>query len=760
MTVGQPRTTGRRRRLTAALALLTGAGVLGVLLGAGSVRVAAQDPVPEGQAPAGQSPSQDDAGGEEPQRPTFRLEANYVRVDAYPTLDGAPVEGLDASDFEILEDGKPQQIEQFERVELRHMTAREERRDPVSVADAVEQAGDPRRRVFIIYLDTNHTTYAGSHAARKPLVDMLERLIGPDDLFAVITPRMAARDIVFARRTGLLDEALYSNWTWGQRDAWMRTDPEEQQLEMCYPEKVARVTTTERGAPTLESATRGNGSLAEQLIRRKREQEVIVSLESLIGYLGVVREERKAVIMVTQGWELYRPKPELLAHSEDKPVPGPGGLGTGPDGRITTNRASAGTGNLRMLSPIECAALASQYARLDNFQRFTDMLESANRFNVSFYPFDTRGLAVSDSMMGDRSHGNLRSRLDSLRMIADNTDGLAVINTNDLKAGAQRIVNDLSSYYLLGYYSSNRDLDGKWRKITVRVKKPGVQVRARRGYRALRPEDMLVMDAGREAEASGGTGGAAADASAAAVTSAVDALAGARDGLPMYSRAAWLFQDQPGSGPDGRLWIAAEVAASALREPGWKGGATLQATVSKADGAPVAAVEVPVDLRTRTARLSVPLEDTTAGGELIVRLRVRGGEGTLPLSDQLRLTVPSEGAAAVGSPALERWGPSTGRVYMPAADPRFRRTERVRVALPVAAADATAATAELLDRTGAVLSAIPVKAELLEPDADGIRWAQADVTLAPLSAGDYVLRVSVAHGAGTSQVLTGIKVVQ
>jgi len=47
-----------------------------------------------------------------------------------------------------------------------------------------------------------------------------------------------------------------------------------------------------------------------------------------------------------------------------------------------------------------------------------------------------------------------------------------------------------------------------------------------------------------------------------------------------------------------------------------------------------------------------------------------------------------------------------------------------------------------------------------EPDADGIRWAQADVTLAPLSAGDYVLRVSVTHGAGTSQVLTGIKVVQ
>lgn len=756
MTVGQPRSTWRRQRLAATLALLSAGVAYGLLPDGATLR--AQDPGGQGQPPARPADA-DTASGEEPQRPTFRLEANYVRVDVYPTRDGAPVEGLNADDFEVLEDGKPQQIEQFERVELRHLTAREERRDPVSVADGVEQAGDPRRRVFVIYLDTHHTTYAGSHAARKPLIDMLERLIGPDDLFAVITPTMSPRDIVFARRTGVLDEALYSNWTWGQRDAWIRTDHEEQQLEMCFPERVGRVTSTATGAPTLESATRGNGSLAEQLIRRKREQEVIMSLEGLIAYLGVVREERKAVIMVTQGWELYRPKPDLLQHREDEPVPGPGGLGTGPDGRITTNRATAGTGNFRMLSPIECSALASQYARLDNFQRFTDMLETANRFNVSFYPFDTRGLAVSDSMLGDRAHGNLRSRLDSLRMIADNTDGLAIVDTNDLKGGAQRIVNDLSSYYLLGYYSSNQDLDGKWRKITVRVKKPGVQVRARRGYRALRAEDVLVTDAERASEAAGGAGDAAADASGAAVAAAVGALAGARDGLPMYSRAAWAFRDG-GDGAQGHLWLAAEIASSALREPGWKAGATLQAAVTTADGAPVADVDAPVDLTTRTAQVDLPVAGVSPGTELVVRLRVRGGEGTLPLTDQVRVAVPRPDATAVGHPTILRRGPSTGRAFVPAADPRFRRTERVRVSVPVVAADALAVEAELLDRTGAVLSAIPVASALLEADADGMRWAQAEVALAPLSAGDYVLRVSVTHVGGTSQVLTGIRVVQ
>ena len=62
--------------------------------------------------------------------------------------------------------------------------------------------------------------------------------------------------------------------------------------------------------------------------------------------------------------------------------------------------------------------------------------------------------------MADRDRLNVR--LDSLRLLADNTDGLAVIDTNDLDGGAARIVRDLSSYYLLGYYSANEQLDGKW----------------------------------------------------------------------------------------------------------------------------------------------------------------------------------------------------------------------------------------------------------------------------------------------------------
>ena len=199
------------------------------------------------QAPAGQrrrsppaqpAPAPAPADGAQPAtpgQPSFRVEANFVRVDVYPTAKGEPITDLTADDFEVLEDGKAQKVTQFERVALSTTTAREERRDPVSAADGLQQAADPRRRVFVLFLDTWHTTFAGAVYARKPLIDMLERLIGPEDLFAVMTPDMDPRHITFARRTETLDNALRNETQWGMRDNMVMIHPEEQALESASP---------------------------------------------------------------------------------------------------------------------------------------------------------------------------------------------------------------------------------------------------------------------------------------------------------------------------------------------------------------------------------------------------------------------------------------------------------------------------------------------------------------------------------------------
>ncbi len=74
-------------------------------------------------------------------------------------------------------------------------------------------------------------------------------------------------------------------------------------------------------------------------------------------------------------------------------------------------------------------------------------------------------------------------------MLADNTDGRAILNRNDLAVGMQQIIRDSSAYYLLGYTSTQAPTDGKFHKIEVKVARRGVDVRARKGYWAFTAAD-------------------------------------------------------------------------------------------------------------------------------------------------------------------------------------------------------------------------------------------------------------------------------
>ena len=110
-----------------------------------------------------------------------------------------------------------------------------------------------------------------------------------------------------------------------------------------------------------------------------------------------------------------------------------------------------------------------------------------------------------------------------LRTLAENTDGIAVVNTNDLAGGLHRIVDDTSAYYLLGYYSPTMKMDGAYHKIDVRMKRAGLTVKARRGYFA----------PSAEAEAAR-TAAATAAAAAAPVTDALSSLARVRPAADLH----------------------------------------------------------------------------------------------------------------------------------------------------------------------------------------------------------------------------------
>src|SRR5581483_4482138 len=343
-----------------------------------------------------------------PPQPTFRTEANYVRVDAYPTHDGVPIPDLTQNDFEVLENGTVQRIEQFEHVEVRGNLPQEMRREPNSVAESRAAIQNPRARVFVVFLDTGHVDVTGSHNIRQPLVDALNKLIGEDDLVAVMTPDMSALDLAFARRTTTIEALLARHWDWGDRDRLVLVDPVEQQYEACF-------------GPYSSSAT------TQALVNRRREKTTLDALTDLVTYLRGAREERKAVIAITDGWLLYGEDAGLANMGGDPP-----GIGLNP-----------GTGRLQIgdqhvpgrISADECTKALMTLSRLDDRVEFQQLLDRANAANTSFYPLDPRGLPVFDTPISNPASPTvdvamLRQREQTLRTLAENTDGLAMVNSN------------------------------------------------------------------------------------------------------------------------------------------------------------------------------------------------------------------------------------------------------------------------------------------------------------------------------------------
>ena len=168
------------------------------------------------------------------QLPRFRAGASLVRVDAYPTLKGQAVTDLTAADFEVFEDGAPQKVESFELVQVRAGGPQETRREPNSVREARAMAEDARARIFVIYLDTYFTDILASHRIQRSLVKLLDRMVGDDDLFAVMTPDMSARDLALARRSTTMEGYLSKYWFWGQRGRLYPEDPVEQRYLECF----------------------------------------------------------------------------------------------------------------------------------------------------------------------------------------------------------------------------------------------------------------------------------------------------------------------------------------------------------------------------------------------------------------------------------------------------------------------------------------------------------------------------------------------
>ena len=132
----------------------------------------------------------------------------------------------------------------------------------------------------------------------------------------------------------------------------------------------------------------------------------------------------------------------------------------------------------------------NQFAEADLAAELSELTRAANRANATIYTIDPRGLVggpdLDEQIDMVEWQQYVRESQDSLRVIAELTGGIAVVNQNDFDKALKRIDAETSDYYVIGYYSNNPDTRKRRRQIEVKIGRPSLDVRYRTEY-SLKP---------------------------------------------------------------------------------------------------------------------------------------------------------------------------------------------------------------------------------------------------------------------------------
>jgi len=408
----------RRLVLTSALLVLT------------SLALPAQPPAPAAQRPP--APPAPSPAGAQPPTVTFRTEVNYVEVDAVVTdAQGSFVRNLTKDDFEVLEEGKKQDLTVMSLVDIPIERPDAPLFTPTTIEpDVATNTKEFNGRVFVLVLDDLQTHFARSVRVRTAAKQFVDRYLGANDIAAIVETG-ARKDGAqeFTSNHRLLIKAI-DNFA-GQKIRSATLD----KIDDFYMQREYNPGAAPRDLSEAERSFKARNTMA--------------TLRQVADYLAGVRGRRKSVIYFSEGIDY--------------------------DIENTIQNRFASEVRDEMQSAIA----------------------AATRANVTFYAIDPRGLlGMSDEAIDISSlpsdptlnlgfsalNDELRRSQDTLRVLSDETGGFAAVNRNDYRDAFGRIIQDNSGYYLLGYYSTDTRRDGRFRKLEVRLKRPGLSVRARRGY--------------------------------------------------------------------------------------------------------------------------------------------------------------------------------------------------------------------------------------------------------------------------------------
>jgi VWFA-related protein len=396
--------------------------------------LSAQEATPPPQTPA-------------PPKGTVKFEANaqlVVEDIIVKDKSGQPITGLKASDFIVLEDGKPQTVAflEFQSLEETPAPMQLSRRPEDEPAVAVEQAPKPvtenqiapgkpgdikyrDRRLLAMFFDMTSMQIADQYRAQTAAESFIKNQMTKSDLIAVMS---------FANGVKVLQDFT------DDRDLLLQTIK-----GLVLGEGQGLQSTTDDESSEDDAAAFAPEESEFNIFNTDRQ---LSALETAVKMLGTLNE-KKALVYFASGMQ----------------------------------RNGA-----------------------DNEAQLQSTINAAIRANVSFYPIDARGLQAS-APLGDATRAsqggagmytgaaaragqrNMQNQQETLYTLAQDTGGKALLDNNDLSMGLAQAQKDVSSYYILGYYTTNDKLDGRFRSVRIRLKDPALQAKLskfdyRRGYYA------------------------------------------------------------------------------------------------------------------------------------------------------------------------------------------------------------------------------------------------------------------------------------
>jgi VWFA-related protein len=389
-------------------------------------------------------------------KPDFTSRVELVTTDVVVRdNNGQFIADLKKEDFEVLEDGVPQKLVSFS---LTHggRSYNIAAPPPAPVAEGIllpptRPATDAAGRIFLIFVDDLHLDFRNTGRIRDLFKKISDELVHEGDMFGIVStgPSSISIDLTYDRRR--LTEAL-----------------KKISGSALAPKDILDVPEGSQGPPEVRHRAHVAFSTAGDMMRQ----------------LEQVHNRRKAFIYVSNGYDLdpfskSRAKNELERYGMLRDNVDNSNGDSSNNSQDPNDPALRGKGN--------------QWAFADLVGELAELTRAAVRANTTIYTIDPRGLVggpdLDEKIDMTEYLDYVRNTQDSLRVLADLTGGIAVINQNDFTKALKRIDQETSDYYVVGYYSTNPDPTKRRRQIDVKVTRPGANVWHRTSYTLKKPNE-------------------------------------------------------------------------------------------------------------------------------------------------------------------------------------------------------------------------------------------------------------------------------